>query len=302
VVDQSALFIQESGSRLRDIGYTFETDSYTGTDLSIMAQHLFDGYTITDMTFCQEPDRIVWMVRSDGKMLGLTYHKEHQITGWSQHDTAGTFGACTSVREGTENILYVTCQRTVNGNTINTVERLREADWQTSIDGMFLDQARKVVYDQPFGLVFHAFHLANENVTLLIDGKVYKDIPVNERGVITLPEQGTTIIYGRSYTTDIETLDIDSSQRMVKGKVKNIGEVVFQFYRWRGGYAGADENSLLEIKPRQQSDNYDQITIKNEEVRVSIDSLWTDGGKCLFRQVDPLPVTILAIAPDISLG
>ncbi len=302
VVDHTALFIQESGSRVRDIGYTFESDSYSGSDLSIMAQHLFKGYEVTDMTFSQEPYRMVWMTRDDGKMLGLTYHREHKITGWSQHDTNGLFKSVATIKEGQENILYAIIQRVINGNTVNFVERMRERNWQTAEDAYCLDAGKTIINAIPSVTVTGLYHLAGETVTALADGNVVHDLLVNDRGAITLPNEATKVHVGFGYISDVKTLNIDSAQRMVKGKEKSVGEAVFQFYESRGGYIGPDATYLQEIKPREQSDDYDSMALRSYETRISMDSGWTDGGQVLFRQSDPLPFTILAISPDVAVG
>jgi hypothetical protein len=91
VINSTALYLQEKGARLRDLGYEFTSDKYTGNDLSLMSEHLFEGKQITAMAYSAEPYSIVWCVRDDGVMLGLTYQREHQVWGWHQHSTQGEF-------------------------------------------------------------------------------------------------------------------------------------------------------------------------------------------------------------------
>ena len=40
-------FVQRQGARVRDLGYEFASDSFTGTDLTILARHLFEGHSVT---------------------------------------------------------------------------------------------------------------------------------------------------------------------------------------------------------------------------------------------------------------
>ena len=49
------LFVQSGGSVVRDLGYTYMTDSYDGEELSIFANHLFEGKQIVDMAYSKEP-------------------------------------------------------------------------------------------------------------------------------------------------------------------------------------------------------------------------------------------------------
>ena len=301
IVDNTAIFIQQSQSRIRDIGYTFESDSYSGSDLSVMAQHLFKGYSIVDMQFCQEPSRLVWFVRSDGKMLCLTYHREHRITGWSQHDTAGSFKSVASVKEGQDDILYACVERVIDGNTCHFVERLHERNWLTAEDAYCVDSG--IEYDGIETTFIRGLrHLRNTAVSVLADGNVVENITVDENGYVLLPDRASKVKIGLPYTSEMKTLDIDSSQRMVKGKEKSIGEVVIKFYESRGGLIGSEEQYLQVVKPREQRDNYDALALHNREERVSVDSGWTQGGQIIFRQVDPLPWTVLSVSPDLAIG
>jgi len=301
IVGHTALYVQESGSRIRDIGYTFESDSYTGSDLSVMAQHLFRNHTITDMTFAQEPHRMVWATRDDGVLLGLTYHKEHKVTGWSHHETSGDFGSLSVVKEGQEDILYVTVQRVINGNTVNTIERLHERNWDLAVDAFCVDCG--LTYDSAeTATIIGLHHLAGQEVICLADGNVITGLIVEDRGALVLPNPASKVHIGLPYVSEIKTLNIDSSQRMVKGKAKSIGEAVIQFYNSRGGWTGSESEFMQEIKPRFQSDNYDEMELQSYEERVAIDSGWTQGGQIIYRQLDPLPFTILAISPDVEVG
>jgi hypothetical protein len=78
--------------------------------------------------------------------------------------------------------------------------------------------------------------------------------------------------------------------------------VVFKFLNSRGGFVGPSSNKLLEIKPRFESDNYDDIALRSYEFRQTMGGGWTSGGRVFFRQSDPVPATILAIAPEVAVG
>src|SRR4051812_6123604 len=97
---------------------------YITGDLSLRAPHLFDGLDVVDLAFSKAPFPFVWMVSSDGTLLGLTYIPEQQLGAWHRHDTDGLFESCAVVAEGSEDVLYVVVQRTVGGVSVRYVERL----------------------------------------------------------------------------------------------------------------------------------------------------------------------------------
>lgn len=125
VIGDTALFIQEKGSRVRDLNYRFENDQYSGNDLTVLSEHLFYSHTIVDWDYAQEPFGIVWAVREDGVLLSLVYLKEHSVWAWSRHTTDGFVESVCSLSEGTEDVVYVVVRREVDGDTVRYVEQIQ---------------------------------------------------------------------------------------------------------------------------------------------------------------------------------
>lgn len=142
VVDGSALYVQARGSVVRDLGFDFDSDGYRGNELSIFSAHLFDKFTLVDWTYQQIPHSIAWMVRSDGTLLGFTYLKNHQILGWHRHVFAGsTVENVAVVPQGTEDVLYLVINRTVNGATVRYIEFMKTRQVNDIVDSVFMDSA-----------------------------------------------------------------------------------------------------------------------------------------------------------------
>lgn len=123
VVGNAALYVQARGSTVRDLVASTES-GFQGSDLTIFAAHLVDGYSLADWAFQEVPHSIVWAVRDDGTMLGLTYLREHELFGWHRHDTDGAIERVCAIPEGLEDVLYLVVRRTINGVTKRYVERM----------------------------------------------------------------------------------------------------------------------------------------------------------------------------------
>lgn len=145
VIDSNALYIQARGSIVRDFGFDYQVDGYRGNDLTTFASHLFDGFEILDWTYQKTPNSIVWAVRDDGKLLSLTYIREHQIWGWTTHDTDGLVENVACIPEGNEDSLYIVVKRTINGRTARYVERLNTRFIDDPDDMIFMDST--LTYD-----------------------------------------------------------------------------------------------------------------------------------------------------------
>lgn len=146
VIDNSVLYVQARGSFVRDLSYDFQIDGYKGNDLTIFSSHLFEGNTLVDWTFTQIPHSIVWAVRSDGTLLGLTYVRDQQIVAWHRHDFSGGFveNVC-SVPEGNTDVLYLVVRRVVNGQSVRYVERMTPRFFSDVIDFNGMDAS--LTYD-----------------------------------------------------------------------------------------------------------------------------------------------------------
>lgn len=125
VVGNEVMYVQARNNIIRNLGYEFQTDGYKGDDVSLYASHLFEGRTVVGWAYSQVPDSIVWVVMSDGALLGLTYIKSQQMWGWHRHDTKnGLVESVCVVPEANEDVPYMIVKRTINGVVKRYVECL----------------------------------------------------------------------------------------------------------------------------------------------------------------------------------
>ena len=147
VVNRTALYVQARGNKVRDLLYDFQSNGYDGSELSIKSAHLLDGFTIADWAYQQNPQSIVWMCRSDGALLGLTYVRDEAVIAWHRHDTDGSFERVAVAPEGTEDATYVIVQRTLTHPdsglplTKRYIERLDSREWTEVADAKHLDSS-----------------------------------------------------------------------------------------------------------------------------------------------------------------
>jgi hypothetical protein len=124
VINYDILYVQAKGATVRDLSYNFYVNIYTGTDMTILSKHLFDGHQIIEWAYSEEPYKVIWAVREDGILLSFTYIKEQDVYAWCRHDTNGLFKSVCSISEGNENAVYFVVQRMVNGQLVQYVERM----------------------------------------------------------------------------------------------------------------------------------------------------------------------------------
>lgn len=143
ITGSAALFATTNRTRLRDLSFDYRGDKFTGDELTVLARHLFGKInTIVDMDYAKEPYGILWIVRSDGALIGLTYLKEQEVIAWHRHDTQGFFERVCVVPEDGRDVAYFVVRRTLgNGTTVRYLERLsdRQAAEDDVLDSFFVD-------------------------------------------------------------------------------------------------------------------------------------------------------------------
>jgi hypothetical protein len=274
-----------------------------------MSEHLFEDFEITEMAYADEPYGILWCVRDDGTLLGLTYLREHQVWGWHHHTTDGEFESVATISEEGRDALYAIVKRTINGQTKRYVERLEKREGKIAEDCFYVDSG--LSYNgSPATVISGLDHLEGEEVAILADGYTV-DNQIVSSGTITLTRAASKIHVGLPYTPVIELLDIDtaSSAESLKADSVSVSKVFIEVEGTRGGFVGARQDTtsgqnvtFQEIKPRFDSDEYDAIALKTYKQEVIIDPLWSKGGGIRIEQRSPLPMAILSVTPRIDVG
>lgn len=302
VSGSSGIYVRNQSSRVHDLGYNFEINGFKSNDLSIVTPHLFDGFTIVDMTITRTPIPVVWVVRNDGLLLGLTYMPEQKVIAWHKHNTTdGLFESVAAVNEGGRDVLYACIKRTIDGETVRYIERLADRIIDTLEDSFIVDSGltyRGTATKTVSGL----HHLEGASVSVLADGAVIKNITV-ENGAITLPQEASVIHIGLPITSRIKTLPVSfEGPALGQGMVKNINNVRLKVYRTSGLNVGYDAEKLVQLKQRTNEPYGSPPAWITEEVEVVAKPNWNNNGQMLVQQTDPLPVTILSMVMEVALG
>ena len=425
-VGDVVLFNQALGSFIRDLAFDFAIDGYRGNDITIFSSHLFENYQIVDWAYQKVPDSIIWAVRSDGTLLGLTYVREQQILAWHRHDfTNGTVENVCCIPENGVYSLYLSIKRTINGSTVRYIERLSSRLWTDIRDATYLDcyssyngvnsQSITMALSSPTGTFIQDGTAYQQSLTLTSNGAFFtsgmvgdqifmNDALFNENqsknlipsqagvqirctilayisatqvtvapnravptdlqntpiftwsravnkvtglnyligekvsvwadrfvvsspnntnvslkttvasdGSITLDKAYSVIYVGLPITSDIETLDLETSfGEAITGKRRRQNIVRMHIYNSRDIFAGSenpDSNTdnldsdplfqLQELKRGEQKQTYDsppQLITDGQDWIIE-DTRWNKNGRIFLRNVDPVPVTFLAISP-----
>lgn len=304
LTESSALYVQAQGSRVRELAYEANgTGRFSSVDASILAPHLFNGYTIKRLAYARAPEPTLWAVRSDGVLLGLTYVPDQQVYGWHQHTTDGVFESVAVIPDGLEDVLFAVVRRVVDGRTVRYIEWLSPRVFTQQADAFFVDSG--LTYrGAPADVIGGLWHLEGKAVSVLADGGVIGGLEVAD-GQITLPYEAAVVHVGLGYVSDLVTLPLayESAPASGQGAQKNVSDVFLRVTQSSLVKVGPDFEHLTEYPARAVSDPYGSPPeLRTGELALSIDPDWNTDGCVCVRQADPLPLTILSMALDTAVS
>jgi hypothetical protein len=303
VTTGSVLYVQAQGSRIRELSYSWEASAYRTMDASIMSPHRFNGYTITDLAYSRAPESILWAVRSDGTLLGMTYVPDQQVYGWHAHDTDGTFESVTVVPEANEDVLYVVVRRTIGGSQLRYIERLSTRIFTEQEDAFFVDSG--LTYSgSPATTISGLSHLNGKEVDILADGAVHPRRTVSG-GAITLDYAASKVHIGLPITADLRTLPlaVEGAQAAGQGTVKNVNRVHLRVSQSSIVKAGPSFDRLREYPARAITDPYGAPpALRDGELSLSVDPSWNSDAAICVRQDLPLPLNVLSMTLEVQSG
>lgn len=295
------VFVQQQGNIVRDLGYTYDSDKYQGDDVSLLAAHLFERHTIKSITYQQTPNSIVWCVREDGVLLGMTYIKEQDVYAWHKHTTEGKFIDVCSISGDHEDELWAVVERDGGYYVEVMQDQVQDED---PADQFFVDAGYKVT-GNTLKMISGLNWLAGKTVRVLGDGNVLPEQTVRDDGSLKLDRVFDTLVIGRGYDSTLKTLPIEpnAADGTMASRKKRIARMMVMFKDSRGGWYGLNKGKLDEIKWRS-NENYDTpINLFTGKQYVTVpQSGYEDTLNVVIRQTDPLPMNIISIVPEVTPG
>lgn len=303
----AVLFVDASQRAVREmVPNVIDEAKWGGKDMTVLAQHLLRENRIVSWDYQRHPDSIIWAARDDGCLLAFSYQREHEVFAWSLCETVGRVKDVCVLREGLEDVVYLLVERELAGAPAWTVERMASRLVTSAAEGVFLDASIQTTFATPSATIPGLWHLEGMTVTVIADGNVMPPAVVTN-GAVTLSVPVTEALVGLPYTSRIETLPVRgvAGQRQTgMGAPKAIGDLVMRVFRTRGIWAGPsfDEGDLIEVKQRTFEEMGAPIELFTGDIQLHVLSSWEAFDGICIEQRDPLPMTILAIAPEVDMG
>lgn len=149
---QSIFYVDSTGRRVRTFLFAFQSNDFVTVNQNLAANHLGRS---TFVTLTQQPgdSGLLWVLRTDGILIGLTFNELESIFGWHRHYIGGSsvvdgvvqselakvLSITVEPRLDEEAVLWALVERTIGDETYRSVEYLKEPVRFVEIEDFFTD-------------------------------------------------------------------------------------------------------------------------------------------------------------------
>lgn len=326
-IGDDILYLGRTAKDIYALSYNLQSDSYEPDEVSLSAYDLLEQ-GITSWALQYEPNRIVWLVRKDGKLVGFTYNKRQSVRAFHLHTTDGLYESisCIPSPYGTQDEVWAIVKRTVTNSDKRYVEYFHNGlpldipfnqyEPKSALHSymlkhcVYLDSAKVYSFVSPSTSLTGLSHLEGKTLGVVSDG-VYLGTKTVSGGGITLSSAATNVVVGLPYTTIIEPMpmNIDMPNGVGQARSQRINQVITRLYRtasfeysWGKDWhkAPIKDDFALDLMSGDLllswGDSNTEIKLNNEDIVNST------GSRMIFRQTEPLPVYFISIYPSIEVS
>lgn len=306
VSKKSVLYLNGVSNSLNNFLYSEQQGGYVGEELDLLAKELFDGYKILEFDLQNYPVQTIYALRSDNRLLGITYVKEQNVYGWFKIETDGKIKNICCLTGEQEDELYAIVERGGECYIECFEPDFNYADTQDT--ARFLDSYEELVSDGS-GTIGPAIRFANRTTTIYHRGDVNK-VRFDNDGYARLPKEldapeGDIVVVGFSYIGKLQTLprEVQTNSSDTVGINRRItGRAFVRVYKTRGIKVGADSETMELIKPygHEEFTTDQPVPLFTGLLEATVLSSSDKETTLTVLQENPLPAFIQSITTEVN--
>ena len=311
-IGNCTLFVQKALRKLREFtsNPTSVNIEYVAPDLTLLAEHITES-GIAGLCYQQEPYSIVWMYLTDGTLIGMTYLRDQDVIALHEHPTTGHVESMAVIPASGYDQVSMIVERTINGSIVRNVETLApffsdDAATFTANNGLnaFFVDCGATYSGAAATSITGGGHLEGETVAVVADG-AYVGTKVIAAGAFTLTTAASVVHFGLPYTGTLETMrpEIGLRDGTAQGRLKQIFKLVLRLLNSATFKCGRDTTHLEAVILRATDDaTGEEKPLFTGDQDVSYESAIDRDARIMIVQDKPLPVTVVAIYPEVEMS
>lgn len=297
-IGNRCVYVQARGCVVRDMGYSYESDNYTGADLTLFVKHLTKYRNFITSAYAQDPDSIVYYVTDDGNIDCLTYIPEQKVYAWSHFTTKGKYKYAESVAEGEQDSLYVIVERKFKSGTVMCIERF-EPMYNADNNNVYMDCYIRQTSTENISTITVP-HLIGEDVQIVVNGRERPIKEVPPTAIINIDGKAQSVAVGINYTTRlrIPSIEMQIQDGTLQGRQLTMSRLSMNLLNSFGGKVGRNFNHMDDISlPPLKLYSGDKVCILPK-----FDGVYsTDASVCILHE-KPYPFNLLSVTREVEIG
>lgn len=297
-VGSELIFVQRGAERVRTLVYDYSTDGLVSNELTVLASHISKNNNgFKEMTYCAEPDSIIWFVLNNGKLATLTLNREQSVIAWSTHDIGGTVLSVMTLPSttGADRLYFL-----VNRNGSAQIEQMKE--------GLLLDSAIEIAvqHNKPCIVQHEQIGILGDDVAAYYkDGQSTYTLPILKREGDTLTincDMAVDKLYiGTKFTSRVSLFapELQGSPATSSPSIIKINHINLYLYESINPTVNGE---MVELK--QFTENvFEAPKPFTGSKRVEMNG-WNDfdNFKLIIEQSEPLPLHITALVMEQNIN
>lgn len=328
LIENVLMFLDLYEQRLYETAYTQEVEGYLAREASTLSEHLF-ALGVTKIVYMSSPHKIIFGLRTDGKLIAFTYDREQKVAGATLVDLGGVNNGnglpdpdivedieVLPGADGTD--LWLTMRRTFGASIVRYYERLAPF-WRELTHSGQAPVFAACAIERPFAaLSYNAgtgmltisglSHLNNATVGVLAGGRDLGDGIVSGGSVSVLsgvaPDATVTAVVGKRMPALIETLrlsQIGNQDGSGLGRKVQIVEAMVDILETAGLEIGSASGvELLTFEDDAEYNPAERAELRTGMYSLNPDDSWANNGVFVLSTDSMYPATIRAISLGID--
>lgn len=325
-IENVLMFLDLYGTRLYESAYTYEVEGYLAREASTLNEHLF-AMGVTKIVYMTAPHKIIFGLRTDGKVIAFTYDREQKVAGASLVDFGGYPNDGTGLpdldivedievlpgEEGTD--LWLTVRRTAGASIVRYYERLAPFWREATHSGQAPIYAAcaielgsgNISYNATTGVLTLTglAHLNNIDVGVWSEGRDVGGGKVTG-GTLSVVTgiTSTRVVVGKRMPARGQTLrlsQIGNQDGSGLGRKVQIVEASVDLFETAGLECGSLNGvELLTFEDEVEHDPTEPVTLRTGMYSLSGNDSWANNGVFVFETDSMYPATIRAVSLGID--
>lgn len=304
-VGTRAIYIDASQTQAVDLGYSFNDDTLTGEDLTLLADHIAgSGFAQEQIAYARNPNSILYFVRRDGQLACLTYYRlPENVVAWSRRTTDGAFESVCAIPhpDGNRDQVWTIVNRTVNGTTKRYVEYFEDSAVEFAGARPWSDLHSDCAFIYIGAAVMNVTglaHLEGKMVDVVADGS-YKGTRVITGGQFDQPlaQAAAKIEIGLHYESKLVTMRPALQDSMIEGTQRMWDKLSVRLLNSIG--CRVNGSDVLANIGGEPMDSAPPLFTGDKPVPCAG---WDDQGRITIEQKAPYPQIVLAVYGRLNLS